>query len=490
MDSGTILLVDDNAQILSVLSDLLRPLGHRVLTAASGVEALQQAAEHRPDLVLLDVMMPDMDGFTVCRRLRADPELSQVPVILITALDDRASRVQGFEAGADDFISKPFDYTELRVRINTVLRLNRYRLLLDEQARSAAARARFDWVVEQSDDGYVIINVADDLIRYANPQARALFGLEPGSEPLPPFAEAASRLFRLVPSDAWANWPAQVPSDEIRYLMRQETPTAPEAWLRADLLGPHPGDETTRVLRLRDVTAQITSQREMWTFHALLTHKLRTPLVSIIGGLNILSDETSSPSDEVRRRIARLALDGARRLQGEIEDVLHYLRPPADLYGNDACLIEDLTALAEGIAAELGIALRVPQPLPDHAERLLISRHSMEVVLRELFENARKFHPQRNPEIEISVVATHPRWITLCITDNGTGLSPSQLMQAWRPYYQGEKNFTGQVEGMGLGLALVARIVLAVGGDYQLTNRPEGSGARVLLRLPFAHPQA
>ena len=91
---------------------------------------MAMAAEHTPDLILLDVMMPGMDGFEVCRSLRADPLLAEVPVVMVTALDDRDSRLQGIEAGADDFVSKPFDRVELRARVRTIARLNRYRQLL------------------------------------------------------------------------------------------------------------------------------------------------------------------------------------------------------------------------------------------------------------------------------------------------------------------------------------------------------------------------
>ena len=131
---SVILIVDDNEAGLEALADVLEPEGHRIVLAASGPEALALAASHLPDLILLDVMMPGMDGFEVCRRLRADVHLADVPVVMVTALDDRSSRLVGIEAGADDFISKPFDRLELRARVRTITRLNRYRKLRDEHA--------------------------------------------------------------------------------------------------------------------------------------------------------------------------------------------------------------------------------------------------------------------------------------------------------------------------------------------------------------------
>src|SRR5690606_24842412 len=106
--------------------------GYKIMSAHNGPAALQKADEMMPDLILLDVMMPGMDGFEVCRRLRAAPKLAEVPIIILTALDDRASRLRGIEAGADDFLTKPADRQELRLRVKTILRLDRYRTLLTQ----------------------------------------------------------------------------------------------------------------------------------------------------------------------------------------------------------------------------------------------------------------------------------------------------------------------------------------------------------------------
>jgi cyclic di-GMP phosphodiesterase len=133
--SGYILIVDDDPAGRKVLEGLLTPLQYDLGFAESGPACLVKAAARPPDLILLDVMMPEMDGFEVCRRLRADDKVGDVPILMLTALDDRESRLTGLDAGADDFISKPFDRTELRSRVKTIMRLNRYRKLRDEHAR-------------------------------------------------------------------------------------------------------------------------------------------------------------------------------------------------------------------------------------------------------------------------------------------------------------------------------------------------------------------
>ena len=133
MDTHKILIVDDDAIVRESFGAHLENLDALLFFAENGTEALSKAAELLPDVILLDVMMPGMDGFEACRLLRASPTLAEVPILMITALDDRASLLLGLEAGADDFLGKPIDHIELRTRIQTILRLNRYRKLMEER---------------------------------------------------------------------------------------------------------------------------------------------------------------------------------------------------------------------------------------------------------------------------------------------------------------------------------------------------------------------
>jgi DNA-binding response OmpR family regulator len=113
----TILIVDDDFDARKLLPELLSSEGYDMRTAAGGLEALRMAASITPDLILLDVMMPDMNGFDVCLQIRTDPLLQETPGILITSLNDTDARLRGIEAGADDFVSKPFDLSDLHARV-------------------------------------------------------------------------------------------------------------------------------------------------------------------------------------------------------------------------------------------------------------------------------------------------------------------------------------------------------------------------------------
>lgn len=135
---GAILLVDDDTATRLWLGRWLQKAGYTVREAATAAEALQAVTAQRPDLILLDVMLPDLDGLEVTRRLRADPAMSTVPILLITVLDDPGSKVLGLEAGAQECLSKPIDGTELLTRVRTLLRLKRNQEdLLAEKNRTA-----------------------------------------------------------------------------------------------------------------------------------------------------------------------------------------------------------------------------------------------------------------------------------------------------------------------------------------------------------------
>ena len=126
-----ILVVDDTPQNVKLLADLLTAKGYAVVTASSGVQALEKVPKETPDLVLLDVVMPEMSGYEVCRKIRTNPATATLPVVMVTALDPAQERVKGIDAGADDFLSKPINQQELLARVRSLLRI---KLLHDELA--------------------------------------------------------------------------------------------------------------------------------------------------------------------------------------------------------------------------------------------------------------------------------------------------------------------------------------------------------------------
>jgi adenylate cyclase len=143
-EPARILVVDDTPSNVKLLADILRARGYAVLTAVNGAEALARTERDAPDLVLLDVMMPGMSGYEVCRKLRDNPATAMLPVIMVTALDPGQERVKGIEAGADDFLTKPIHQPEILARVRSLLRIKALHDQLTELNRHLEAR-----VVEQ-----------------------------------------------------------------------------------------------------------------------------------------------------------------------------------------------------------------------------------------------------------------------------------------------------------------------------------------------------
>lgn len=146
--NGTILVVDDNEALRVLMAEVLRTQGFKVITAGDGQGALEEFARHQPDLVLLDVMMPELDGFEVCRRLKGNPESRLTPVILLTALSATEDRVRGLQLDADDFLSKPVDRSELLARVRSLLSLKAY---TDELERAEAVLSALGRSIEGRD---------------------------------------------------------------------------------------------------------------------------------------------------------------------------------------------------------------------------------------------------------------------------------------------------------------------------------------------------
>ena len=473
----TILIVDDEARNRDLIEAILKPAGYHLEMAVDGQEALAKTIELRPDLILLDVMMPDITGYEVCQTIREDADLSEIPVIMVTALDDRESRLQGIEAGADDFLSKPVDSMELKARVKTVVRLNRYRRLIGEREKAAK-------IADFASDALFLLG-RDNCIRQANASAGKLLHKEVGNLIGANFLDAVGSKFLRQPAEAWQSWvDSESPDDQVlRYLMRPETAKGAAMWLQVHLVQMPDASSGDWLARLQDVTGLMNQKRNVWNTNRMLSHKLRTPLNGLLGSLSILADSLAGDD----RTMAQDALECAGRLDEQVKDVVRYLDAPKIAHDGELLRGDVLNQKA----TDLG-ELVLPADLKVFVSNELlgstyaISSLAMDVVFAELFANSGKFHPQQTPRITVSANLNESGECEIQVMDDGALIGVEILSDIRKPYFQGESKLTGEVAGMGLGLAMISSIIWEVRGSIIIENRDDVPGVKVTLTIPKA----
>jgi len=468
-----ILAIISDQNLVRSLKDLLQGTGFGLEVSYLSEAGLKMAEDLLPDVILLDI---DMDGnaLETCRHLRANRVLKGMPILMLCDYSDRDSRVRGLSAGVDDFISKPFDGIELLSRLRTVTRLNAKRMLVTDLTR-------FTWMASHAEAGYLLLDISG-AIHYANENAQVLLNLPDDYIGLP-FTRVVEYRFLPEPTEVWDNW---VNEPAPCFLVQPESPTARTAWVMLDALDTQLGTEHHRIVRLKDVTGRMSIYQDMRRFHTVVAHKLRTPMSMLVSSMALLKSRLDQLSEEEVRDLVRSSIKGVDRLASQVQQILTYIDAPLALNVGEPATLDMIPKMIEVICEPLGlsnVAVFLPERLA--LKTLAFTNEALESVLYELLLNSRKFHPEKNPTVEVSVGQFDDGYILVRLVDDGQALSTEQLSWAWLPYVQGEKDFTGELPGMGLGFPMVATLLWKAGGDLQLRNRQDGPGVIVEMKIPL-----
>lgn len=512
----TILIVDDNPSNLHLLRTLLTKHGYTVRIATGGTMALASAQAEPPDLILLDIEMPDLDGYAVCAQLKASPKTNDIPVLFISASSEALDKVKAFAVGGVDYIPKPFQVEEVRARVQTHLALSRLQRQLREanetleqkvaerterlSEANAALRdseARFRLTIQAALDAVIVTNDQSTITAW-NPQAEATFGWthaealgQPFIETVVPSADHQPSLDGLRPFLATGEGPLLNKRVEATARHRDGHRFPIELALSPF----RHGDRWSFSAFVRDITERKRAEAEREAFIGELeaqnaeleryaytvSHDLKNPLVTIRGFTGVLrQDAARGDAERVENDLQRIesAADQMYRL---LEDLLELSRigrvvnPLETIALND--LVANVVTLVEGVIHQRGVVVEIAPGMPKvWGDRIRLSE-----VFQNLIENAVKFMgDEPMPRVEIG--ARQEGTEVLCwVKDNGMGIAPVYREKVFGLF----ERLDQQVEGTGVGLALVKRIVAHHGGRVWVESVAEGQGSTFFFTLPL-----
>jgi signal transduction histidine kinase len=462
---------------------LVRLLDGRFQVAAfrTGTEALAAVRAVRPDLVLTDVMMPGLDGFGLVGAIRADPELQDTPVLVLSARAGEEAQSEGLEAGADDYLVKPFSARELLARIDAHLARRSLRRLERQHARQLAS------VFENAPVAIAMLRGPELVYDFANPSYRALVaGRDVVGKPLLsalPELEGQG-ILELLQGVLRAGKPF------THQALRVELERRPGAGLEEaffNLVYEPLKDERGEVHAIAVVATDVTdlvrarqdaeeANRAKDEFMAMLGHELRNPLSPMLTTLELMRlrapEVLEREAGILERQVQHLArlvddlLDVSRVARGKIE----LQRERVELSSVVAAAVEQVSPLLE----ERGHYLRIS--VPRNGLKVLADPARLAQVFFNLLHNAAKY---TDPGGHIAVVAHREGSdVVLAVRDDGVGIAPELQPRLFETFFQARQEVDRAKGGLGLGLALVKSLSELHGGKVEVRARAWARGAR------------
>jgi len=497
----TILLVDDNRVNLQILQGALASGGQRLLLASSGEEGLQLARTEKPILILLDILMPGMDGFEVCELLKQDPETRDIAIIFLSALDDVEAKLRGFASGGVDYIAKPFQLAEVMARVRNHLRLRQLEQAL--QQRNSELQAENQQILNVVSEGIIGLDSALTLSSI-NPAASELTGWSEEVALGMPLRDLqmfdvdadgqneqyllrAIRYGRAYHSDM--EW--------IRTRVGDWLPVAFSCTARPDggrVLVLHDvsermkSDEALRVAReelesQRQHLAHIERLNTMGEMAAGVAHEVNQPLTAITNYARVAKRLLDSPAlDRLKLGEIMEKLDvQAVRAAEVIQRLRSYVRKPDGLRQ-----LIDLNQLLNDVIALAEVDARI-NDVPVHFESrypgLLVDVDVVQIqqVALNLIRNAMESMSDTAHKSDGVIVRTvlQGESAGFEVVDRGKGILPADRQHLFVPF------FTTKCSGMGIGLSICQSIVQAHGGEIGCSDN-DGIGMTFFCRLPLA----
>ncbi len=525
----TVLVADDSAVALMMLSRRLTSAGYRVVTASDGIEAAQQAYRLAPDLIVLDITMPRMNGYQVCRLLKRDPIIAHIPVIILSAADSRGTEFWSLRTGADAFIIKGADPVNLLPTIQRLIAeapapavggtgsysppqrrpepgpeeiLSKVCALMDEELYATTVeRIELKTILENLQDGVLTLNLGRE-VTAANQALCSMLGTEEadllGRSCADVLEEPTGAHLLAVLEAALSGAEGTAQDSEIRHPLGKVTPVAISAVPLRDFLGATVGgvclfQDITRRKEMEALNEQMRALDKVKNdLTHMIVHDLRTPLTSLLTGLWTL--QGSQALDEMERELLTISVAGGNTLLGMINDLLdiskmedgslNLEKSDVDLsaavavaFGQVASLVEEKQLKLE---TEIAPEIAVKQP---GAPGLCADVDKVRRVLVNLLGNAIKFTP-RSGVITVGACMDPDRQeIVVSIRDTGEGIPKEAFRRIFEKFGQVQTRKEGRTMSTGLGLTFCKLVVEAHGGRIWVESEL-GEGSTFFFTLP------
>lgn len=482
-----ILAIDDTPENLALLSQMLTEKGYKVRSVTKGSTAIRGANAAPPDLILLDVKMPEMNGYEVCQHLKSHERTRDIPIIFISALGDVFDKVRAFQVGGVDYITKPFQVEEVLARLDTHLTIRNLQLKLEAQnsqlqqeiAEKTAAEDKFAKAFRACPNPIAIATYQSGQVLEVNRSFLQMSGYT-ATEVI------ARKLEQIYSESAWKVYQQALQKSETRGFVRNlelEFPTksgrVKTVLLSLDLIDL--GGTKCTLQIMNDITERKRLENE---FISLVSHELRTPMTSTIGALDLLNSGQLGTLSDRGQQILQVAIRNSERLIRLVNDILDLERMKSGKIAIELAmcdlhpLLVQATETMQAMAQQAGVRL-VLESCNIH---LKLDSDRILQTLTNLLSNSIKFtEPGGVVELKASI---KDDICQIIVRDTGRGIPEDKLESIFERFQQVDASDSRSKGGTGLGLAICRHIIERHDGKIWVESIL-GTGSTFYISLPL-----